>query len=256
MNAIIVDDCKLQLEIIASTMREACPEVEIIGKALTLEVAESMLFEKQPDLVLLDISMNGTKSFELLKKLDNCSFNFVPIFITGYGTASNQTQAIQFSDIDFILKPVDKTRLRRAVNKAKESIEQNITKEPLNALNQSVQTPDNPIVLMQLCQGKVKRVNLTDIAYLKAADTTTEVYLKNETKPLKANNLLKFFNDDMLKDMPFFKIHKSYIINLKLIQELQKSDLKVILETTYKTKLTVSRRRWNDLETAYMTYKD
>jgi two-component system, LytTR family, response regulator len=118
MKAIIVDDERGNAENLAALLKKYCPHVSVEALAMNAEEGKVLIIELRPDLVFLDIQMPLQNGFDLLKSLVNYSFEV--IFVTAYDKYG--IQAIRFSAIDYLLKPIEKEDLIAAVNRATEKI--------------------------------------------------------------------------------------------------------------------------------------
>ncbi len=112
--AVIVDDEQNNIDNLTLLLAKHCPQVLVAGHALSADEGELLLQSLQPDIVFLDIQMPGRSGFDLLRTLP--ARNFAVIFVTAYDNYG--IQAIKFSAIDYLLKPVSAEELKEAVNKA------------------------------------------------------------------------------------------------------------------------------------------
>src|SRR5690349_8407268 len=101
--AILIDDEKYNLDNLQALLSTYCPQIEICGTALDSEKGILLLDAVKPDLLFLDIQMPGQNGFDLLRKLPH--YDFEVIFVTAYDQYA--IQAMRFSAIDYLLKPVD-----------------------------------------------------------------------------------------------------------------------------------------------------
>lgn len=252
MKAIIVDDVLLDIEAIRTIVQVECPEVQIVGTATTLREAERLINTQQPELVFLDIQMDrdGSTSFQLLEKLGKANINFEIIFITAYGTADNQTKAIQFSSLDFILKPVDGTRLKAAIEKAKERKGSGTYRQQVELFMQLLREADksNTQIMIDLRNSKDRVsgriIAVADIIKCEAEGQDTHIYLNSEKIPLNANKHLGFY-ENLLTEHNFFRVHDKTLLNLKYVKGYDKKEKTLSLQTG--RGIVVSRRRWDDV---------
>lgn len=113
IKTIIIDDEQNNVDNLGILLQRYCPQVEIVATALNADNGEKIILQYNPDLVFLDIQMPGKSGFELLKSLNNYSFEI--IFVTAYDQYG--IQAIKFAAIDYLLKPINIEELKNAVNK-------------------------------------------------------------------------------------------------------------------------------------------
>ena len=119
LNAIIVDDEAHCCKTLSAMLKRFCPEVNVIAICANGVDGLKAIQELNPDLVFLDVEMPKMNGFEMLEQLS--SVNFHLIFVTSYDAYA--LKAIRFSAIDYLLKPVDREELQRAVQKVVERME-------------------------------------------------------------------------------------------------------------------------------------
>jgi two-component system, LytTR family, response regulator len=217
IKAIIVDDELGNIETLSSIIQQFCKNVEICGTATTNQEAELLIFNQQPQLVFLDIQLQNETTFQLLKSLN--SINFEIIFITAYNQFA--INAIKFSAIDYLLKPINIEELKTAIAKAINNIE---NKNAFGRIN-------NLISNLNIAQPGLKKigiVNLNGISFqevdniirLKAEGNYTRFFLNNGKNELSSKTLKEY--EDVLPKRMFCRIHHSHLINLSYIKEYQK----------------------------------
>src|SRR5688500_7270266 len=113
IKAIIVDDEPYSCESLVTLLERYCPNVKVADICYSGESALSAMLEQQPQIVFLDIEMPKMIGFEMLEKLPE--INFEIIFTTSYDQYA--IKAIRFSALDYLLKPVDREELQKAVQK-------------------------------------------------------------------------------------------------------------------------------------------
>src|ERR1043166_4424957 len=140
VKAIIVDDELDCCETIASLLNSFCPGVEVTGIYHNGAEALPAILQRQPDLVFLDVEMPRMNGFEMLEQLP--AVNFDIIFTTSYDQYA--LKAIRFSAIDYLLKPVDREELQRAVQKLIQRSKRTIAQQ-VEILMQKIHQPSKPI---------------------------------------------------------------------------------------------------------------
>ena len=123
IKAMIVDDKTAAIELLRWLIRENCPEITSIASAVSVAEALPLIDNFEPDILFLDIQMPQETGFDLLAKVKKWGFEV--IFTTAFNEYA--IQAIRFSALDYLLKPVDPDELRAAVLRhleKKESTEQ------------------------------------------------------------------------------------------------------------------------------------
>jgi len=114
LRAIIIDDEKNSRRAVRLALERACPEVVIITDADSVTTGRDAIERHQPDLVFLDVEMNAQTGFDLLDAFAGRTFSV--IFISAH--TQYHARAVTYSAVDYLLKPVDLTELRAAVEKA------------------------------------------------------------------------------------------------------------------------------------------
>ncbi len=162
----------------------------------------------QPDVVFLDVEMDDGTGFDLLKQIHNPSFQLI------FTTAHNQyaIQAIKFSAIDYLLKPIDPTDLNMALQKATDNINQETLQNQLTVLMQQLGGKNEParqIVLKDI--DKTYFVNVKDILYCEAEGSYTKFYLSNAEPIFVSRNLRSY--EELLAPAGFIRTHHSCLVN-------------------------------------------
>jgi two-component system response regulator LytT len=134
INTIIVDDEKPAREELAFLLK-AFPEINLLGQGKNGLEAVNLIKEHSPDLVFLDVQMPGLDGFGVLKKLVERKLK-VPHVV--FATAFDQyaVQAFDVNAVDYILKPFDKARIAKAIQRAKREIDSAVS--PTERLEQLV----------------------------------------------------------------------------------------------------------------------
>src|SRR6185312_2225514 len=114
ITATIVDDEPFCCESLATLLERYCPDVKILDICYSAMDALQSIKEKKPQILFLDIEMPHINGFELLEKLSAIEFKL--IFTTSYDQYA--LKAIHFSALDYLLKPIDREELQKAVHKA------------------------------------------------------------------------------------------------------------------------------------------
>jgi two-component system, LytTR family, response regulator len=237
INALIVDDEPKNIRILQGLLDESCPDVKIVGEAISAETAIPLIREKNPDLVFLDIEMPYGNAFDLLDKI--MPVNFEIIFITAFDDYT--LKAFKYSALDYLLKPVSIDELKSAVQKAKERIRfKNINSQlqnlmfNINKSNASLQK-----IALPFNDGLVF-VLLSDIIRFEAKGGYTHVYLSNNEKYISSKIIKEY--EELLPEDIFFRIHNSHIINLNFVKKYHKGRGGMI-EMTDTAMIEVATRR-------------
>lgn len=217
IKAILVDDELSSLESLQIELNNFCPQVEIVKSCHGAEEALQWLLENSIDLVFLDIEMPGMSGFELLQQLPN--HDFYVIFVTAYDEFA--LRAFDFNAIDYLLKPIRKIKLQKAVEKVEQRAAPKLSNQNLQAIMQNInlQQP-HPTRLQKIALPNAegyKMVLVEEISHFIAESNYTWVHLINGEKLLLSKTLKDF--EVLLKETPFFRSHKSYLVNLHHIDK-------------------------------------
>jgi two-component system, LytTR family, response regulator len=216
--AIIVDDEKMARMLLKGMVGEFLPNIEVVGECSDLPSAVKAIVKMQPDLVFLDIEMPGHSGLELLDFFDESSVNFKIIFITAYNQYA--IQAFKLSAIDYLLKPIDPKELIQAYDLF---LKNQSAKQDIQALksNFAGELSEQKIAIHSI--GCIKYITISDIIYLSADGSYTNLFLKDGQK-ITASKGLKYFEDILMYHNEFMRCQKSHIINLSQVTEFKKAD--------------------------------
>lgn len=114
MKAILVDDEINNRALLSSMLKKHCPEIDLLAEAASVDTAFELINALKPELVFLDVKMPIKNGFDLLRMFEKIDFSV--IFITGFDEYA--VKAFEFNAVDYILKPIDYSKLINAVKKA------------------------------------------------------------------------------------------------------------------------------------------
>lgn len=238
MRAILVDDEPDGIRTLKKLLEINCQEVEIVATCPNAVIAEQKLEELKPDLVFLDVQMPGKNGLEMLAGLTD--MNFKVIFVTAHN--EYVLQALRFSAVDYLMKPVDEDRLVEAVQRAKERLKQERDPEQTATLLHNINKVGSPVE-MRLCLPTLKGfsvVKLEEIVYCEAQRSYT-IFRLIDNKTIMISKPL-FDYDRLLNDTIFFRIHKSYLINLLHVKEYIRGEGGTVIMSNG-MEIEVSRRK-------------
>jgi len=237
LRTIIIDDEAHMRQTLEKMVGSFCPKIKLVASADGVENGVEKIRNHHPDLILLDIKMKDGTGFDLLKQLHPVDFKV--IFITAYDQYA--IKAFKFSAIDYLLKPVDPDELAEAVNKA-EQIKQKDFSRQLENLEEQMHPQDKTqkkIILKTL--DNIYLIKICNINYCESEGSYCAFHLLNGKKILVSNPLKDY--DELLKDTGFYRVHKSYLINMRHIERFEKTDGGyVVLENEIKVPVA-SRKR-------------
>ncbi len=216
INAVIIDDERKAAEVLDYKIKELDPNINVVQKITDPEEAIKLLNIATVDLVFLDIEMPIVSGFDLLKQVKNLDFEI--IFVTGYQNYA--IQAIQFSAIGYVLKPVDDDDLVLAIRNAKEKIKDKKSKLRNEQLLENLIANNKEKKIGIPTMYGLEFVSLTNIIRCEGLQKCTKVVVENGKNIVSSYNIGEFIK--LLEPYNFFATHKSHLINLSRIQKYLK----------------------------------
>lgn len=219
--SLVIDDDSFFAEQLQELLTVNHPEIEVLGIAHTSADAQQLIEELKPELVFMDIQMPGRNAFELLENLEFRQFDIV--FTTSYDHYA--LQAFDYNTIHYIVKPVTKENLNKAIEKYSLSRWENkdvAYDEILNIIKQA--DPNKKIQIPK--QSGFSLVSIDDIIRFEAEGSYTKVFKKSDTQKdeseLLCVNIKKF--ELQLTNHQFFRCHHSHLINLNKVKGYVKGE--------------------------------
>jgi two-component system LytT family response regulator len=206
--AIIIDDEKNSRDALQKKIMQYCAELSVISLCENGEEGISSIETLKPDLVFLDVEMPRMNGFTMLQQLENRDFEL--IFTTAYDHYA--IQAIRFSALDYLVKPIEAEELVRAVKRATEKRQTPAANQRIeNLLHNFLNEKNSPARFAIPSLEGLQFIEVADIIYLEAKSNYTEIYMQNGPK-LTVSKTLKEF-DELLPSSFFIRIHHSHLIN-------------------------------------------
>lgn len=213
LRVVIIDDEPDAVKFIQGIISEYCPDLELAGIANSARDGIYIINQTHPDLVFLDVQMPHGSGFDLLSSFPEKSFDV--IFITAYNHYA--IQAIKFSAVDYILKPVNISELIEAVNKVKQK-RASLEYRNLNYGNllENLKAPLPSKLAIPTADG-IEYLNTAEIIRIEADRSYSWFYLTDKRKYLVSRNLKEY--QELLQDMNFFRPHNSHLINMIFVKK-------------------------------------
>lgn len=242
LKAIIVDDEKHASETLLWELERSCPKVEVIAVFNSPVEAARAIPSHDLDILFLDVEMPKMSGFDLLQDL-NAQGEFGVIFTTAYDQFA--LKAIKHSAVDYLLKPIDKTELRKSVEKYLNGKRRELSQKQLSLLFEKVNSRPGDLgkIALPSAHGLVF-VDPEDIVYCQSDSNYTVVNFKAEKKHVISKTLKEI--EGLMEGHGFMRVHHSYLVNLRHVTEYVKSDggYLVLDEGSH---ISVSRSRKEDL---------
>ncbi len=229
IKAIIIDDERLAREGLRQLLAET-GEIDLVGEAANADEAIELVEKHKPQLLFLDIEMPEKNGFDLLEELIETPY---VIFTTAYNEFA--LKAFEVNAMDYILKPVELTRLKEAIARVKKQIIE-VDQQPKS---NRVLTEADQVFIRD--GDKCWFVKLTDIRMIESAGNYAKIHF-DKFQPLihKTLNAL----DERLSQSLFFRANRQQIINLQYIDKIEPFfNAGFLIYLKDGTKVEVSRRQ-------------
>ena len=221
INAIIIDDELDSIDTLQWKIENYCPEVTLLRSFHDPTIGLAFLKEHKIDLLFLDIEMPKLNGFDVLKEYGKIDFDV--IFTTAYDDFG--IQAIKFSALDYLLKPVQVHELQKAVQKHLEKKQDNsLSQQQIELLFKNIQLEQagRPGLIALATKESIEFVEPEEIVACASDSNYTMVHFTDGRKKLISRTLKDF--DLMLNKYHFFRPHHSYLVNLRQVKEYIRAD--------------------------------
>ena len=210
-------------------------DIDVVSSVLSVKDGIKAIQSFSPDLVFLDVQLHDRTGFDLLRECGPISFKV--IFTTAYDKFA--IQAIKFSAIGYLLKPIDVDDLREALDKLV-SVSVPDTAQMADVIHTNLQLPNKKKKLTVATGNELLFLNIDQIIRCKSDVNYTTIYKTDHQKLVVAKTLKEF--EELLSEQDFFRIHNSDLINLHYIKSYNKGKGGSVILTDG-TELEVSTRR-------------
>ena len=230
VRVVIIDDERFCVEVIETLIHSHFTSLTLVGIFDDPLEALHNIPQLHPDIVFLDINMPGLNGFELLDKL--MPFSFQVIFTTAY--ESYAIKAMKYGALDYLLKPISVDDLKQILPKVVSinTIKSNEATHFGNKTKKISIVNSNGIIFQ----------SIDEIAYCEADNSYTTFHLTNGKKIVAAKTMKEF--ETVLQNESFYRIHKSYLVNLHHVEMYVKSEGGSVIVNG--AKLPISRVKKDD----------
>jgi len=227
IKCIIIDDEQHCIDALSAILKHRFADrVHVLAGETDARNAVSLIAQKQPDLLFLDVEMPYLNGLDLLKIFPDRTFKV--IFTTAHDKYA--LQALKTEALDYILKPISVEELNEAISKFEK---QNIVRKPeeKSLSTNKLSLPTNKGLLF---------TDLNDIVRIESDNNYCTIYFINKPKLVVAKTLKEF--EEILLQANFFRVHQSHIVNLKHVESYHTDVVDQVLLSNG-DKVEVSRRR-------------
>jgi two-component system, LytTR family, response regulator LytT len=252
INTLIVDDEKPAREELAFLLK-GFPDVHLVAQGKNGLEAVSLIKEHAPDLVFLDVQMPGLDGFGVLQKLVERKMK-VPHVVFATAFDHYAVQAFDVNAVDYVLKPFDKARIAKAIQRARREIESEIS--PTDKLEQLVsrlgavqngaaKTPAAaPSKVLVNAQQRLLLVDADDMIFATIDGGLISIIARDMEGSSNYRTLDEL--EDALASESFWRAHRSFLVNIHHIKEVVpwfKSSYMLKMNDKKQTEIPVSRQQ-------------
>jgi two-component system, LytTR family, response regulator LytT len=244
ISTIIIDDERPARDELTFLLK-GFPEINIVAQGTNGLEAVSLIKEHNPDLVFLDVQMPGLDGFGVIKKLAERKVR-VPqiVFSTAYDHYA--LRAFEVNAVDYVLKPFDKARVAKAIQRARKMLESNISAvERLETLVGQLAAPASKpprTRILVKAQSRMFLVDADDIIFVGTQDGTITVVARDAEGVSNYRTIEELAAS--LDPEVFWRPHRSYLVNINQIKEVVpwfKSSYMLKMNDRRETEIPVSR---------------
>ncbi|HUE42837.1 MAG TPA: response regulator [Candidatus Sulfotelmatobacter sp.] len=245
INTIIVDDEKPARDELAFLLK-AFPEINVIGQGKNGVDAVNLIKEHSPDLVFLDVQMPGLDGFGVLRKLVERKMK-VPHVVFATAFDHYAVQAFDVNAVDYVLKPFDKARIAKAIQRARKVMEtQTTTAERLeqlvSQLNGAAKQSVQPAKILVKSGQRLLLVAAEDLIFASIEDGLISVVGRDVEGTSNYRTLEELHA--ALDSETFWRPHRSHLVNIHHIKEVVpwfKSSYMLKMDDKKQSEVPVSR---------------
>ncbi len=220
IRSVIIDDELNNIDNLTGLLKLYCPQVMVAGTAMNADEGARLIRDSAPQLVFLDIQMPGKTGFDMIRGLSE--HNFEIILITAFDTYG--IQAIRFSALDYLLKPVNIAELKAAVLKAETRIREKQKNYELENLLAIISNREAKSV-HKLALPTLKETRFVyprEIVRCESSNTYTSFYLSSNEKIVVSKPIYEC--EELLADFGFLRCHQSHLVNRHFVKSWVKEN--------------------------------
>ena len=217
IRCIIIDDEPLALQQMEGYIKKI-PYLELVAACQSAIEAKEILENEKIDAIFCDINLPELNGLDFVKSLENPP---MVVFTTAYSEYA--VEGFQLNAIDYLLKPFGCEEMKRAAEKLKKR------HDALRSLQEVSQIDEDDAIFLKT-EYKIVRINISQIRYVEAMSEYLRIYLAGNPRPIIVLLSMKKM-EERLPSRTFMRVHRSYIINLKMIQEISKNRISLGDET-------------------------
>ena len=227
IRCIAIDDEPLALQQLAAYIKKT-PFLELVAQCQSAIEARQFLEQDTVDAIFCDINMPDLNGMDFVKSLQAPP---LIVFTTAYSEYA--VEGFKVNAVDYLLKPFGMQDFQRAANRLKERVQGSRVQEVQGSRVQEVQgsplTSENADTIFVKTDYRVVKVTISDIRYIEGMSEYLKIFIEGEAKPIVTLLSMKKMEEKLPEN--FMRIHRSYIVNLTKIQEVNKNRIIMDAET-------------------------
>ncbi|HXZ14299.1 MAG TPA: LytTR family DNA-binding domain-containing protein [Candidatus Sulfotelmatobacter sp.] len=224
INTVIVDDERPARDEL-SFLLKGFPDINVIAQGKNGLEAIALIKEHDPDLVFLDVQMPGLDGFGVIKKLVERKLR-VPQIVFATAFDNYAIQAFEVNAVDYVLKPFDKARIGKAIQRAKKMVDAHASPVErletlvgkLGDLGSAAPKPGQPVKLLVKSQLRMFLVDAEDMIYASIQDGTITIFARDAEGVSNYRTIEELAGS--LDAETFWRAHRSYLVNINHIKEV------------------------------------
>ncbi len=220
ISAVIVDDEKNNIDNIVGLIQKLDLLITIVGTSTNADDAIDIIVANNPDLLFLDIQMPGKNGFDVLKALPH--YQFEVVFVTAFDQYG--IQAVKFSAIDYLLKPINPDELKVAVRKVEAKLNKKKENLQIENLMELIRDKDakKEHKLALASTKEIRFVYTSEIIRCESSNAYTEFFLADGKSIVVSRPIFEY--EELLASYDFIRCHQSHLVNKKFIKSFIKED--------------------------------
>lgn len=240
IEVLIVENEAESAHVLTSLLKDHFANIHVLGVCPDITTATQYLQSASPDIVFLDVELDGESGFDLFEK--TLTRTFETIFITAFPNYA--VRAIKHACLEYLLKPVRLDELAEALRKFNEKRTLATYAKQVEVLLHNLKKPNEPKLCIPVSGGFVY-LNRSEIVMCQAEGNYTALYSLGAEKILCSKNIGSL--EDMLDDENMVRCHKSYLVNINYVTKiLTREDCRAYLKGGYTAE--VSQRKKDELK--------
>lgn len=236
IRAIIIDDESKARDLLDYLLKQAPYNIQVMGKYGTLLEGIKGIEQHDPDVVFLDIEMPQVSGIKILEYIPNPSFEI--IFATAYDNYA--IQAFELSALDYLLKPINKEKLFKSIEKVGERMN-------VRARLQLYEQNKNKANPLKICIPSLEGNHFVEVASILAVEANRSYCtIHTQIKKYVLSRPLSVFEQRYMPLANFERAHRSWIVNMAQVKFYKSKEKELVLSD--QLSVPISRRRHEQIK--------